>query len=67
MLWLCVVQGVFEVSKERGLLLVEVGEGVGVEDVRAATQTGATFQVSPCTLYTHCGGLIFCLYTCTGV
>ena len=49
MLWLCVVQGVFEVSKARGLLLVEVGEGVGVEDVRAAT--GVTFQVSPCTLH----------------
>ena len=37
------VQGVFEVCKERGLLLVEIGEGVSVDDVRAAT--GGSFQV----------------------
>ena len=30
--------------EERGLLLVEVGEGVSVEDIRAAT--GANFQVN---------------------
>ena len=34
-------------SKEGGLLLVEVAEGVSVEDVRAAT--GASFNVSTCT------------------
>ena len=42
---LCVlscVQGVFEVCVERGLVLVEIGEGVSLE-VRAAT--GASFQV----------------------
>ena len=36
-------ESVFEVCKERGLVLVEVTEGVSVEDVRAAT--GASFQV----------------------
>ena len=36
-------QGVFEVCEERGLTLVEIGEGVGVDDIRAAT--GASFQV----------------------
>ena len=30
-------QGVFEVCEERGLTLVEIGEGVGVDDIRAAT------------------------------
>ena len=29
--------------EERGLTLVEIGEGVGVDDIRAAT--GASFQV----------------------
>ena len=33
-------QGVFEVCEET---LVEIGEGVGVDDIRAAT--GASFQV----------------------
>lgn len=36
-------QGVFKVSKERDLQLVEIGEEVSLEDVRAAT--GASFQV----------------------
>ena len=43
---LCVlscVQGVFEVCVERGLVLAEIGEGVSLEEVRAAT--GASFQV----------------------
>ena len=31
------------VCKDRGLLLVEIGEGMSVDDVRAAT--GANFQV----------------------
>ena len=39
----CFTQGVFEVCEERGLTLVEIGEGVGVDDIRAAT--GASFQV----------------------
>ena len=39
----CFTQGVFEVCEERGLTLVEIGEGVGVGDIRAAT--GASFQV----------------------
>ena len=40
---LCCVQGVFEVCVERGLVLAEIGEGVSLEEVRAAT--GASFQV----------------------
>ena len=36
-------QGVVEVCEERGLTQVEIGEGVGVGDIRAAT--GASFQV----------------------
>ena len=39
----CFTQGVFEVCEEGGLTLVEIGEGVGVDDIRAAT--GASFQV----------------------
>ncbi|CAI8001008.1 Succinyl-CoA:3-ketoacid coenzyme A transferase 1, mitochondrial [Geodia barretti] len=35
---------VFEVCKENGLRLVEIGEGVSLDDVRAAT--GGSFQVS---------------------
>lgn len=35
---------VFEVSKEKGLLLMEVFDGVSVEDIRAAT--GSSFEVS---------------------
>ena len=34
-------------DKEKGLKLTELYEGVGVEDVRAAT--GCSFQVSPMT------------------
>ena len=37
------LQAVFEVCKEIGLRLVEIGEGVSLDDVRAAT--GASFQV----------------------
>ena len=40
---LCCVQGVFEVCVERGLVLAGIGEGVSLEEVRAAT--GASFQV----------------------
>ena len=41
----CVVvfKAVFEVSKEKGLLLMEVFDGVSVEDIRAAT--GSSFEV----------------------
>ena len=39
----CFTQGVFEVCEERGLTLIEIGEGVGVDDIRAAT--GTSFQV----------------------
>ena len=38
-------QGVFEVSKENGLELVEIADGVEVQDVVEAT--GCEFQVSP--------------------
>ena len=56
-------QCVFEVSEERGLLLVEVGEGVSVEDVRAVT--GASFQVSTHThTHTHTHTLFSILF-CT--
>ena len=54
-------QCVFEVSEERGLLLVEVAEGVSVEDVRAAT--GASFQVItplPPPPHTHTNRLLCC-------
>ena len=34
----------FDVEKEHGLTLREIGEGVGVEEVRAAT--GCTFKVA---------------------
>ena len=40
---LCLPQAVFEVCRENGLRLVEIGEGVSLDDVRAAT--GASFQV----------------------
>ena len=33
-----VVQGVFTVDFEKGLTLTEIGEGVSVEDVKAATK-----------------------------
>ena len=33
----CFTQGVFEVCEERGLTLIEIGEGVGVDDIRADT------------------------------
>ena len=30
-------QGVFEIDKEKGMTLIEIGEGFSVEDVKAAT------------------------------
>ena len=32
------MQGVFEVDFEKGLTLTEIGEGVSVEDIKAATK-----------------------------
>ena len=37
------LQGVFEVDHEKGLILSEIADGVSVEDVKAAT--GSSFQV----------------------
>ncbi|VEN64298.1 unnamed protein product [Callosobruchus maculatus] len=37
-------KGVFEVDKENGLKLIELAEGVGIEDV--LTSTGCNFQVA---------------------
>jgi len=38
-------QGVFTVDKEVGLTLTEIADGIGVEDIIAAT--GCDFEVSP--------------------
>ena len=43
MLTLYQLQAVFEVEKGKSLVLTELFDGVGVEDVRAAT--GCSFQV----------------------
>ena len=37
-------QGVFSVDKEEGLTLTEIADGIGVEDIIAAT--GCEFEVS---------------------
>ena len=37
------MQGVFDVDAEKGLTLIELAEGVSLEDVRAAT--GCQFEV----------------------
>ena len=63
---LCVlscVQGVFEVCVERGLVLAEIGEGVSLEEVRAAT--GASFQVY--TVWTRGLVNIICWFLSAGV
>lgn len=39
------LQGVFTVDKEAGLTLTEIADGIGVEDLIAAT--GCEFEVSP--------------------
>jgi 3-oxoacid CoA-transferase len=39
------LQGVFNVDKEVGLTLTEIADGIGVEDIIAAT--GCEFGVSP--------------------
>ena len=36
-LFLIFLQGVFEIDKEKGMVLTEIGEGFTVEDVQAAT------------------------------
>jgi len=38
-------QAVFTVDKEEGLTLTEIADGIGVEDIIAAT--GCEFEVSP--------------------
>lgn len=45
MLRLFLFQGVFNVDKEEGLTLTEIADGVGVEDIIAAT--GCEFGMSP--------------------
>lgn len=38
-------KAVFNVDKERGLILMEIADGVSVEDI--ITSTGCNFEVSP--------------------
>ena len=42
------MQGVFDVDAEKGLTLIELAEGVSLEDVRAVT--GCQFEVCVCEL-----------------
>lgn len=42
---ICYLQCVFEVDKEKGLLLTELADGVSVEEI--VTGTGCEFNVSP--------------------
>ena len=39
------MQGVFTVDFEKGLTLTEVGEGVSVEDIKAATKSNFKVRV----------------------
>lgn len=39
------VQGVFTVDFEKGLTLTEIGEGISVEDIRAATKCNFKVRV----------------------
>lgn len=39
------LQAVFEVGKESGLMLMEIGEDVSIEEI--ITSTGCEFEVSP--------------------
>lgn len=39
------IQAVFEVDKENGLTLMEIGEDVAIEEI--ITSTGCEFEVSP--------------------
>ena len=38
------MQGVFDIDKERGLILVEISKGVSVHDIQGAT--GCSFEAS---------------------
>ena len=42
---LFIMQGVFTVDFEKGLTLTEVGEGVSVEDIKAATKCNFKVRV----------------------